>query len=100
MAYKLITKTAAELDITDALDWYEEQKVGLAAELFEEIDKAFKIIEREPELFQLRYKNIRIVFTERFPYGIHYTIEDDKVFVHAVMKTSKKPKEEKMKSRV
>lgn len=91
MAYKLILKTGAELDINEALEWYEEQKIGLASELYVEIDNAIKRIEEKPELFQIRYRNVRIVFTERFPYGVHYTIEKDKVFVHAVMKTTKKP---------
>jgi len=90
MVYKLIIKTGAELDLNEALKWYEEQKIGLASELYTEIDLAIKRIEEAPELFQIRYRNVRIVFTERFPYGVHYTIEDDKVFVHAIMKTSKK----------
>ena len=92
MAYKLIVKTGAELDINQALEWYEDQRAGLANELYLEIDYTIKLIEKNPELFQIRYKNIRIAFTERFPYGIHYTIEENKIFIHAVMKTSKKPR--------
>ncbi len=92
MAYNISIKAGAEIDINDALEWYEEQKIGLASELYAEIDKAISIITETPALFQVRYKNIRIVFTERFPYGIHYTIEGDRVFVHAVMKMQKKPR--------
>lgn len=92
MGYELIIKTGAELDIAEALDWYEEQREGLGIELLEVIDAEMTRIERDPEHFQMRYRDFKIVFTKRFPYGIHYTIEKKKIFVHAVMKTSRKPR--------
>jgi len=92
MGYELIIKTGAELDITEALDWYEEQREGLGIELLEAIDVEMTRIEKDPEHFQMRYRDFRIVFAKRFPYGIHYTIEEKKIFVHAVMKTIRKPR--------
>lgn len=92
MGYNLIIKPGASLDIDDALEWYEEQREGLASELYYEIDKVIKIIEETPNLFQVRYRNVRIVFAERFPYGVHYTIEENNIFVHAVMKMQRNPK--------
>jgi len=90
MAYKLIIKPGAELDITEALDWYEEN-TELSPELLTEIDEVLTRIETNPDNFQKRYKDIRIVFTDRFRYGVHYTVEDKIVYVQAVLHTSRKP---------
>jgi len=37
-------------------------------------------IAQNPYQFQKRYRSVRIVFAKRFPYGIHYTVEEKKVF--------------------
>jgi len=92
MTYKLIIKTEAELDIAHALEWYASQKSGLELDFLNAIEETLAVIERTPKLFQLRYRNIRVVFTKRFPYGIHYTIEKNQVFVHAVLNTSRASK--------
>ncbi|MEW7291571.1 type II toxin-antitoxin system RelE/ParE family toxin [Aquimarina sp. 2304DJ70-9] len=91
MGYKLIIKPGAELDIADALDWYIEN-TELSPDLFSEIDEVLTRIETDPDNFQKRYKEIRIVFTDRFRYGVHYTVEAKTVYVHAILHTSRKPK--------
>ncbi|MHA7060242.1 type II toxin-antitoxin system RelE/ParE family toxin [Aquimarina sp. M1] len=91
MGYSLIIKPGAELDITEALEWYEEN-TELSLELLNEIDEVLIRIESDPNNFQKRYREIRIVFTDRFRYGVHYTIEDKTVYVQAVLHTSRKPK--------
>ncbi|MEW7279205.1 type II toxin-antitoxin system RelE/ParE family toxin [Aquimarina sp. 2201CG1-2-11] len=91
MGYNLVVKPGAELDITEALEWYEEN-TELSSELFIKIDEVLSRIETDPNNFQKRYKDIRIAFTDRFRYGVHYTIEDTTVYVHAVLHTSRKPR--------
>lgn len=92
MTHKLIVKPLAEKEIAEALLWYEKQKKGLAIELLNEINSVFGIIISNPENFQERYKEIRIVFTKRFPYGIHYTLENNTIYVHAVFHMKRKPR--------
>jgi toxin ParE1/3/4 len=48
-------------------------------------------IQGDPSLFQKRYKNLRIYFIDRFPYGIHYLIEDDVIKVFGIFHTSRNP---------
>ena len=91
MGYNLIIKPGAELDIAEALEWYEEN-TELSLELLNEIDEVLIRIASDPNNFQKRYKEITIVFTDRFRYGVHYTIEDQTVYVQAVLHTSRKPK--------
>ncbi len=91
MAYNLILKSVAEQDISKAVEWYAKQAPHLPEEFITAIDYSLNSIKENPKHFQKRYGEVRIVFTERFPYGIYYTIEDDTVFVHAILHTKRNP---------
>jgi len=92
MAHRIIIKPRAEIDIAETLEWYEEEKEGLALEFLNQLDAALGKIAEKPEHFQKRYRKVKIIFTKRFPYGIHYTFENGTVYVHAVMHTKREPK--------
>jgi plasmid stabilization system protein ParE len=92
MAYNLIVKPEAEQDLFEALSWYEEQQTGLENKLYSEISDILEDITLYPHHFQERYRNIRIRFTRRFKYGIHYTVEGNTIYVHAILHTSRKPR--------
>lgn len=92
MAHRVIIKPPAENEIAEALEWYEESKEGLGLELLEQINECLQRIANNPKNFQKRYREIKIVFTKRFPCGIHYTFERDTIYVHAVMHTKQEPK--------
>lgn len=94
MAYELIIKPEAEVELREALDWYEEKGAGLELALYQEVVEVLDDISTNPEFYQRRYKNIRIRFTKKFSYGIHYTMEGNYIFVHAILHTSRKPREE------
>jgi len=94
MAHKIIVKPGAELDILEALDWYEKQQQDrLIQDFLEKLDDELDRISKNPENFQKRYRNIKIVFMKRFPYGVHYTFENETIFVHAIMHMKRKPRE-------
>lgn len=91
MSYTLKVNLQAEFDIQDAYSWYELKSTGLGEALLSELDATFKIITRSPKSFQERYRKLRICFTSRFPFGVHYKIENNKVIVLAVLHTSRSP---------
>lgn len=90
MVFEIIVKPEAEKDLNDALIWYENQQNNLSTELYLEFVKTIDYIQENPNYFQKRYKEIRITFTKRFPFGIHYTIEKKTIFIHAILHTSRK----------
>ncbi len=92
MAHNVIIKPGAELDISEALEWYKLKKEGLAIDFLMGLDDELDRISQNPEHFQKRYRDIKIVFTKRFPFGLHYTLENDTVYVHAVMHMKRKPR--------
>lgn len=93
MAHKIIVKPGAELDILEALEWYDkEHKDQLIDDFLERLDDELDRISKNPEHFQKRYGDIKIVFMKRFPHGIHYTLENETIFIHAVMHMKRKPR--------
>lgn len=87
MKYQLIVKTEAELDMLESSVWYEEQKLNLGRQFFDAIDSKFKLIQQNPLHYQVRYKNTRLALVDRFPFAIHFTIEDDRIYVLAILST-------------
>lgn len=92
MAYSLIIKTLAEHDVTQAVDWYNTQSEQLPREFIKAIDYSLNSIRETPDHYQKRYGEVRIIFTRKFPYGIYYTVEENTVFVHAILHTKQNPK--------
>lgn len=93
MGHRLIIKPLAEIEIAEAIEWYETSKEGLGLEFIAQLDKCLERISENPEHFQKRYGEIKIVFTKRFPYGIHYTFESGTIYVHAVLHTKREPRQ-------
>jgi toxin ParE1/3/4 len=89
--YQLLISDESRLDILDAYSWYESRREGLGKDFELCLEAGFELIKREPLLDQVRYRNLRIHFIERFPYGIHYLVEGDFVKVFGVFHTSRNP---------
>jgi toxin ParE1/3/4 len=70
MSYRLSVRPNAELQATEAYEWYEDKLAGLGGEFLLSLDACINAIERNPHLFQKRYKNIRMGMVERFPFGV------------------------------
>ncbi len=92
MEYTLIITEAAETDIISAFQWYEEQKGSLGADFKIQISKTIQAIQINPLKIQKRYNHIRVIFTKKFPYGIHYKISKNQIIILAIFHTSMNPK--------
>jgi toxin ParE1/3/4 len=89
--YQLKLKSIAELEATEAAKWYNKKRIGLGEEFLLALDAKLHTIKRNPEQFQIIYKNIHRALTERFPFGIFYIIENKTIFVIAILHTSRNP---------
>lgn len=80
-------------EIDDAIDYYEDARVGLGLEFLVEIEKAVEKLAMSP----LRYRPVRSIFrrclVNRFPYAIIFSheIRTDHINIVAVMHMSRKP---------
>ena len=91
MAFKIIVRKRAEQNISEAFYWYEMKQKSLGYDFLENIQVQIRNIQNAPLLYQIRHKNIRCALVPRFPYGIFYLIENDKIIILAVLHFSRDP---------
>ena len=91
MEFLLIIKPEAEKDIQHSIKYYAKENLKLSVDFLEKLDESLIAIQQNPQHYQKRYHEIRIIFTKKFPYGIYFTIEERKIFVHAVLHNKQNP---------
>ena len=81
-------------DITQAVDWYNEKQAGLGDRLFRNIRKQTAKLPTTALHFAIKYDDIRCICIEKFPYLVHYRINEQTktVKVEALFHTSRDPK--------
>ena len=93
MAYKIIVAPAAKLDITESIEWYNKTRLGLGLKFYRQVQSVFKIIRKDPFAFAIRYKSSHTATVKKFPFMIHYFVDDERNFiiVTSVLHTSRNP---------
>lgn len=91
MNYELIIKPLAQIDIEESALWYEHRSVGLGLVFLQEIEEKIFTIKQNPNLFEIKYKQIHQAFLYRFPFSIHYIIDEEIIFVLAILHTNRNP---------
>lgn len=81
----------AESEFLEAIDYYEECETGLGFDFSIEVYASIQNIVSFPTAWPEIEGNIRRCLTQRFPYGILYSIEPDKIFILAVMHLHRDP---------
>jgi plasmid stabilization system protein ParE len=78
-------------DISEAALWYEDRRPGLGLEFLEQIDLIFERIAQSPFQFPRIEGNTRRALLGRFPYGIYFEVEEDRVAIQAVLHLHRHP---------
>ena len=90
--YKIQFTKEALFDIESIVLWYEEQRVGLSYYFELCLEVGIEEVLRNPDAFQKRYKQVKMKFISRFPYGIHYVLNENKITVIGIFHTSRSPR--------
>ena len=81
----------AELELDEAVNYYNQQRAGLGDEFVGEIWLALERILAHPYAWQQLDDDVRRCRLNRFPYGLVYTIEDETILVIAIMYLRRNP---------
>jgi len=81
---KLRYTDRAKDDVELAFAWYERQRKGLGFDFLDCVENAVKLIIGNPEMYNVRYLNLRSCVVRRFPFSVFYSIEKEEVVVHSV----------------
>ena len=93
MNYRIQIDIEAIQDIQKTFDWYELQIEGLGLRYKNQVKKQINSLKKNPLLFSIKYKEIRCRKIEKFPFLIHYKINDSLkiISVFAILHTSRNP---------
>lgn len=89
---RLIIRPEAESELLDAIDWYEARSPGLGSELLRCIDACFQRIFRNPELYPVVHRKVRMAIVRRFPDLVLYRLGKESISVIAVFHAKRDPK--------
>lgn len=91
MSLPVVFRPAAQSDLLEARDWYDRQQPGLGDAFSAEINAAMSRVAAMPEMFAVRWQDVRACRPRRFPYLIYYRALADRVEVLAVLHASRDP---------
>ncbi len=93
MHFHLKIDTDALNDIQETIEWYELQLKGLGLRYKTQAKKQINSLKKEPYIFSIKYNEIRCRKIEKFPFLIHYLINENTniITIFAVFHTSRNP---------
>lgn len=84
--FKYYILPIAIAEFNEARKWYSSKKIkGLSNRFAKAVRDSIERICTHPTAFAIRYKNTRIIHTEKFPYAIHFFVEADKIVITAII---------------
>jgi hypothetical protein len=91
--FRIKIDSDAILDIQEATDWYNEQLPGLGSRFQKQVKQQINSLKVGAENYSFRYKEVRCMPVKKFPFLVHFIIEDSTrtVKVFAVIHTSRNP---------
>lgn len=82
---------AAQRDLDEIIRYYDNVRPGLGDELEAEVDAAVDRIVFWPHAWSKEFKEARICMTKRFPYGVVYVPEEERIVIVAVTHLHRRP---------
>jgi plasmid stabilization system protein ParE len=98
MAYKIIVSPRAQKEIENAIEYYSLYSTNAPQIFIKSLIETYTTLENNP-FFNLRYKNIRALKINTFPYSIYFEINETQKMVrilscfHNKRNANKRPKQ-------
>jgi plasmid stabilization system protein ParE len=84
MSFSVVFRRLAKREFDDAVSWYEDRREGLGREFSVAVERLLEKIALSPNQFACLRGNIRRAVLKRFPYSIHFVVEDNRILVLAI----------------
>ena len=81
----------AKIEYEEAIAYYDRQRLDLGKEFSEEIEKTIERISTDPTSWEKVTKTIHRCRTRKYPYGLLYEVQGEKIVIVAVMHLRRKP---------
>ena len=92
MKYKYYIIPTAREEFRLARDWYSQQQApSLSNKFAQSIKDCIVAIRQNPFVYAVRYKNVRIAHTTKFPYAVHFYLDEDLIIITAIIYQGRNP---------
>ncbi len=81
----------ADLELSDAADYYDHESRGLGSAFLDEVDSGFDRIRTYPDAAVEVAPGIRKLVLAKFPYSVVYEIRDEAIRILAIAHQRKRP---------
>jgi plasmid stabilization system protein ParE len=92
MSRRFIVRPLAEADLENAVQWYDEERPGLAQRFLKDVDRSFVRLRERPLQFPMVAGDVRRALLHTFPYAIYFRVSDEMIVVLAVLHLRRNPK--------
>ena len=84
MSFSVVFRRIAKREFDDAISWYQDRHEGLGREFSVAVEQQLERIALLPYQFACVRGDVRRAVLQRFPYSIHFIVEDDRIVVLAI----------------
>lgn len=98
-SFKVIVNDHVVDEIQEAVDFYKEKQKSLGKRFYKSAKKTIKALENDALIYQIKYNDVRCVKIKKFPYLVHYKInqKSNTVIVYALICTYRNPEDNWLK---
>jgi plasmid stabilization system protein ParE len=93
MGYSIELHPLAEVELWEAVDWYDEQKADLGKEFARELQSTIQAIQIAPQQFPKILDTKQKAVLQRFPYVIIFETVNTTIYLLAIFHTKRDPAE-------
>jgi hypothetical protein len=92
MNYKIVIIDEVKVDFKKSLNWYKDINPKLAKKFNLSFKECLALLKKNPQHFQIRYADVRIILINKFPYLIHFTVYEKLIVSKAIYHSSRDSK--------
>ncbi|HXL56398.1 MAG TPA: type II toxin-antitoxin system RelE/ParE family toxin [Chitinophagaceae bacterium] len=87
----IIVSEKAAREIRKAVEWYDEESIGLGDELIARLEYYYNKIKKYPDSYKRVNKTVQRCLMKKFPYIIFFTSQENKITILRVRHAKQKP---------
>jgi plasmid stabilization system protein ParE len=92
--FQIVILEKAFQEIENARDYYENNQINLGTSFTKEVFSILEIIETNPLLFPVKFKNIREAVINKFPFAVIFEVlPNDEIIVLSVFHFRRNPED-------